>query len=126
MLVLILRRPPVSTRTDTLLPYTTLFRSARRRVLAARRRGDDRGGPRVGQRQEAGLARAQRHRQRRPPDRRQAAADHGEDRSEEHTAELQALMRTPYADFALKKKTTQTYKRQYHMYTDTNSKHPFI
>src|SRR3546814_7114771 len=39
-----IRRPPRSTRTDTLFPYTTLFRSARTALVAARARDDERGG----------------------------------------------------------------------------------
>src|SRR3546814_10109217 len=86
-----IRRPPRSTRTDTLFPYTTLFRS----------RGC------VGeQRNERG--------------RQQATANtHGEAlegrtnanamRSEEHTSELQSLMRTSYAVFCLKKKNVCKY-----------------
>src|SRR3546814_6486200 len=82
-----IRRPPRSTRTDTLFPYTTRFRSpqapggavGRLWRGAARRRG-------IG-------AEGQRYRQ-------QAHA-----RSEEHTSELQSLMRISYAVFCLKKKT---------------------
>src|SRR3546814_9320997 len=79
---LIIRRPPRSTRTDTLLPYTTLFRSAGR-AHALRRRGFAR----------AGADRA------RLPARARVRA-----RSEEHTSELQSLMRNSYAVFCLKKK----------------------
>src|SRR3546814_2893303 len=80
-----IRRPPRSTRTDTLFPYTTLFRSEdSRRVRHADRAGDDR----------ARLARRARAR----PTRRRAR------RSEEHTSELQSLMRISYAVFCLKKK----------------------
>src|SRR3546814_5450563 len=101
------RRPPRSTRTDTLFPYTTLFRSLP-------------GGPRT-----AVAARAYRDR---------AAAigcsqgvigcrdilphctalqpteniTNWSGRSEEHTSELQSLMRISYAVFCLKKKTTHT------------------
>src|SRR3546814_8221984 len=78
------RRPPRSTRNDTLFPYTTLFRSPRRIV---HRRG--RGGE--------GAARARRH------DRRGHRGQY-RDRSEEHTSELQSLMRNSYAVFCLKKK----------------------
>src|SRR3546814_1117494 len=98
-----IRRPPRSTRTDTLFPYTTLFRSRQPpRGLSAR-----------------------------PPDRRAAGGSHRHaalgpgrghlldlrraraaprpgrrDRSEEHTSELQSLMRISYAVFCLKKKKT--------------------
>src|SRR3546814_7113427 len=82
-----IRRPPRSTRTDTLFPYTTLFRSGRERV---RRRV--RGAPARGLRDPP-------RRGRRPPLRRA--------RSEEHTSELQSLMRISYAVFCLKKKTTR-------------------
>src|SRR3546814_1503821 len=80
-----IRRPPRSTRTDTLFPYTTLFRSAAHvlslpmhpyldadtqdRIIDALRNGLDQ-------------------------------------RSEEHTSELQSLMRISYAVFCLKKKNT--------------------
>src|SRR3546814_13733530 len=92
---LMIRRPPRSTRTDTLFPYTTLFRSTVIAIIAtvvaviaaviariaalviiAVLRG---GGSRQAQR-------------------------HG-GRSEEHTSELQSLMRISYAVFCLKKKT---------------------
>src|SRR3546814_8133756 len=81
-----IRRPPRSTRTDTLFPYTTLFRSQQRRGL--RRRLAVRG-----RRGELLVLRAARGRQ-----------DGRRDRSEEHTSELQSLMRNSYAVFCLKKK----------------------
>src|SRR3546814_3013591 len=81
-----IRRPPRSTRTDTLFPYTTLFRSRRPAAacvpapagapLRPRRRGSDAVAPV-------------------PPPRC--------GRSEEHTSELQSLMRISYAVFCLKK-----------------------
>src|SRR3546814_4202965 len=81
-----IRRPPRSTRTDTLFPYTTLFRSDR---------------PGHG----AGLDRGRR---RPAADRIHARARQGQPdpdrRSEEHTSELQSLMRISYAVFCLKKK----------------------
>src|SRR3546814_8328594 len=81
-----IRRPPRSTRTDTLFPYTTLFRSDLDsanpcRVMPIR------GGPDV-------QAPPRKHNDRRP-----------QRRSEEHTSELQSLMRISYAVFCLKKKT---------------------
>src|SRR3546814_4432106 len=77
-----IRRPPRSTRTDTLFPYTTLFRSRRREIHFAARNAHE------------------------------AAPNHPtlpvclylERRSEEHTSELQSLMRISYAVFCLKKK----------------------
>src|SRR3546814_4104092 len=118
-----IRRPPRSTRTDTLFPYTTLFRSD--------------GGPDFGQfvgrdaigrhdidavaeraKQDAAVA----------EEGDEARGDRGEiaavgrrdvergdgaeaaKRSEEHTSELQSLMRTSYAVFCLKKKTQTNIK----------------
>src|SRR3546814_3964602 len=88
-----IRRPPRATRTDTLFPYTTLFRSDLdcRRDRSAR--GNATGNP-FHPRQRA-----------RSFDRRRAVDL--DDRSEEHTSELQSLMRISYAVFCLKKKKTQ-------------------
>src|SRR3546814_20783487 len=69
---LMIRRPPRSTRTDTLFPYTTLFRSQRGAY--------DSRCPKT------------------------EVPVYGTDRSEEHTSELQSLMRISYAVFCLKKK----------------------
>src|SRR3546814_9395468 len=100
-----IRRPPRSTRTDTLFPYTTLFRSGRgeQHVTAlvggrevVRHQPSDlqrlavvgvvvAGGEGVGAEQDATL-------------------HHVTERSEEHTSELQSLMRISYAVFCLKKK----------------------
>src|SRR3546814_17727456 len=106
---LMIRRPPRSTRTDTLFPYTTLFlslqlcRPQRRRVRrhpGLGRRGDpagsgadrpDRPGPGRPELRQHGQRRRRRERLRRQ-------------RSEEHTSELQSLMRISYAVFCLKKK----------------------
>src|SRR3546814_4775039 len=143
-----IRRPPRSTRTDTLFPYTTLFRSAlefgARAAHAfaldhikglAQAGGIDQGqldavdahgfvqqvaggagdvgddgavaaGQRVEQRALAGVGRADDHRV-------QAVAQLAAARSEEHTSELQSLMRISYAVFCLKKKKnrhTNTHK----------------
>src|SRR3546814_4509390 len=97
-----IRRPPRSTRTDTLFPYTTLFRSRGDGLcefvgavaagpLESKRRGDI-AAPRLA----GGVGRI-------------AAIDHQlqrhqRNRSEEHTSELQSLMRISYAVFCLKKK----------------------
>src|SRR3546814_4788353 len=88
-----IRRPPRSTRTDTLFPYTTLFRS-----------------PGMSGREIEPLA----FRVRPLPEEcfeswlRRLAARHETTpkRSEEHTSELQSLMRISYAVFCLKKKKT--------------------
>src|SRR3546814_20112472 len=91
---LMIRRHPISTRTDTLFPYTTLFRSD---VAGINSRGE--------------LAAMEGEWQAR---RRSAAMADGASliapdtvwfaRSEEHTSELQSLMRISYAVFCLKKK----------------------
>src|SRR3546814_20652118 len=101
------RRPPRSTRTDTPYPYTTLFRSADEHPGAAQRQwsGDfGRKGISDGQGRSQRGKDERRHRQT-PSGRKQ---DHdGDDfsgRSEEHTSELQSLMRISYAVFCLKKK----------------------
>src|SRR3546814_5071110 len=94
---LMIRRPPRSTRTDTLFPYTTLFRSEdRRQRLAARE-------PRHGLRHAGGgrLGGA-----------RHEAGERLHQRSEEHTSELQSLMRISYAVFCLKKKNTTRHQSQ--------------
>src|SRR3546814_1521030 len=92
-----IRRPPRSTRTDTLFPYTTLFRSAanhrareapRQRVFLADRRDID-----VALLEDAVV---------------DDEAHRVAERSEEHTSELQSLMRISYAVFCLKKKILVT------------------
>src|SRR3546814_10695662 len=105
-----IRRPPRPTRTDTLFPYTTLFRSwhcgrracrpggAPRNLLSPLDRGDrqcladlfDRKGAR--------------------------ATLYGPQRSEEHTSELQSLMRISYAVFCLKKKNKKIQKPTHHIH----------
>src|SRR3546814_16431729 len=78
---LMIRRPPRSTRTDTLFPYTTLFRSSTLRSCSS--------------------PHARTHR----TDRGHLDSPHlCPTRSEEHTSELQSLMRISYAVFCLKKK----------------------
>src|SRR3546814_4424042 len=86
-----IRRPPRSTRTDTLFPYTTLFRS-----LCRRHRGTE---DLFSWLPTAGIRLAQPERTRR--------------RSEEHTSELQSLMRISYAVFCLKKKKNTEKSIQY-------------
>src|SRR3546814_5243234 len=98
---LMIRLPPSSTRTDTLFPDTTLFRSRRGRPLV---RPDP-------QFQRAGdlavRAAAEHHAQRAARADAPARTQRGKarrGRSEEHTSELQSLMRISYAVFCLKKK----------------------
>src|SRR3546814_6875192 len=109
-----IRLPPLSTRTDTLFAFTTLFRSSfegARLFSGARRVPKD--PPDEGQREAclpsfkglrkdaacAGPSRLQARPLR-------AAVQAGETRSEEHTSELQSLMRISYAVFCLKTKKT--------------------
>src|SRR3546814_10574805 len=124
---LLIRRPPRSTRTATLFPYTTLFRSpassgeddlAEHVALSHRgealtglvhrdgavdQRTRTRGVEELGQRRQLGPG-------------AHGGADHAE-RSEEHTSELQSLMRISYAGFCLKKQKQQTQQ------TNANEKH---
>src|SRR3546814_7543256 len=89
------RRPPRSTRTDTLFPDTTLFRSHADGPPAEDEHVGEEGDEREGS--DGDLH------GRRPRRRRHEPFD---DRSEEHTSELQSLMRISYAVFCLKKKQT--------------------
>src|SRR3546814_5294072 len=101
---LMIRRPPRSTRTDTLFPYTTLFRSQQADRIP-------RGGERhiADQQDRSGLRHQMRegdqHMPRDVDDRHLEGVAHFF-RSEEHTSELQSLMRISYAVFCLKKKRT--------------------
>src|SRR3546814_15168011 len=84
---LMIRRPPRSTRTDTLFPYTTLFRSieyAAKLIVYVRQLAE----------------------RMRDLEARDYTFDVPFTRSEEHTSELQSLMRISYAVFCLKKKNT--------------------
>src|SRR3546814_10004068 len=104
-----IRHPPRPTRTDTLFPYTTLFRSLRlqRRMAAqgiefAKVLGCDpaafvRQPVKSQSRDHIGTGAIEIQR-----------ADMSEPRSEEHTSELQSLMRISYAVFCLKKKKQKT------------------
>src|SRR3546814_1738912 len=107
-----IRRPPRSTRTDTLFPYPTLFRAFRRQAEPACGQLHRGGGCRKGHgRDERNLPA---DRQRALHGRRWAGA-----RSEEHTSELQSLMRISYAVFCLKKKK---YRHLIYPYTTTTLK----
>src|SRR3546814_3677074 len=112
---LMLRRPPRSTRTDTLFPYTTLFRSNPQlrsalldafggdlQVEVARLRTGLRGNGVLGN------------------DYPSMSGSPYSNKSEEHTSELQSLMRISYAVFCLKKKkTNKNNKRQTETITST-------
>src|SRR3546814_8135970 len=99
-----IRRPPRSTRTDTLFPYTTLFRSDDGRPVM--RQIDRDVDPQfVAARQKARESYLLETAAWGVPARCRANICDG--RSEEHTSELQSLMRISYAVFCLKKKKTQ-------------------
>src|SRR3546814_1800747 len=91
-----IRRPPRSTRTDTLFPYTTLFRSPMVKVLIS----DELSPAAVDIFKSRGV---------------EVDIKTGlkPDRSEEHTSELQSLMRISYAVFCLKKKKTTYQQNKY-------------
>src|SRR3546814_4888202 len=106
-----IRRPPRSTRTDTLFPYTTLFRS---RDVAE----PDRRSIRIGAHDDiAELLRSGEavlgHNAR--IERRAGRERLFRERSEEHTSELQSLMRISYAVFCLKKNTKIKYKKHHYI-----------
>src|SRR3546814_1276050 len=109
-----IRRPPRSTRTDTLFPYTTLFRSSR---PSPRRRGSGRGG--------TGSTAPPRPPRRGPPrpprSNGPSRGISGIRRSEEHTSELQSLMRNSYAVFCLKKKTQNQHNTEIAKHHHTNT-----
>src|SRR3546814_6768771 len=98
-----IRRPPRSTRTDTLFPYTTLFRSLiEARLLAGQSDADVRALFDAARREDyEEIARVARRL-----------------RSEEHTSELQSLMRISYAVFCLKKKKKHNNDHNYHVTTN--------
>src|SRR3546814_9995741 len=119
-----IRRPPRSTRTDTLFPYTTLFRSD---VAAAVLAADQ---ARVHELFQMEGQRGAGHGERFGDFTGHAAVGagfdqqpEGRERSEEHTSELQSLMRISYAVFCLKKKkrkhTTKQATRSFNNHTNT-------
>src|SRR3546814_8491869 len=93
-----IRRPPRSTRTDTLFPYTTLFRSP----------GDDEMQAQMGEHvlYMVAMFGLEGH--------SGFSASYARQRSEEHTSELQSLMRISYAVFCLKKKKHKKHKKVTH------------
>src|SRR3546814_3213448 len=97
---LMIRRPPRSTRTDTLFPYTTLFRSP---VAPAQVFGQH-GLEIVVEQLPLAFAVV--------VDLQEQHPDQLANRSEEHTSELQSLMRISYAVFCLKKKKHTTNKKE--------------
>src|SRR3546814_6381176 len=112
-----IRRPPRSTRTDTLFPYTTLFRSAAHLHAQAERLV----------RRQCRLLLLLQHGgacvQTDPVlvqgvDKRQRRARARQPRSEEHTSELQSLMRNSYAVFCLKKKRRHILSYNFDIYIE--------
>src|SRR3546814_7638478 len=89
-----IRRPPRSTRTDTLFPYTTLFHLSYLEPRDLRLEFEERRDEET--------------------DRPRRNCDRVETRSEEHTSELQSLMRISYAVFCLKKKKNTTLKQSHY------------
>src|SRR3546814_4488502 len=117
-----MRRPPRSTRTDTLFPYPTLFRSLNSRQCEKRERQ-----PAVicqfsplmswmtadaGQDSSVGTTRPTPLPERVGAKVRTCSGPSWRRRSEEHTSELQSLMRISYAVFCLKKKTQKDIQRK--------------
>src|SRR3546814_4494194 len=102
-----IRRPPRSTRTDSLFPYTTLFRSGAR-------------GGKVVRYIKLAISRSKR-----AFSTLSTLPRKGKIRSEEHTSELQSLMRISYAVFCLKKKKKKTKKQstKYDITTQSCTKH---
>src|SRR3546814_6603839 len=94
------RRPPRSTRTDTLFPYTSLFRSRRGRSPRCRHRSPSR------------RRAASAENRSRPCGQHNDLYGSPDERSEEHTSELQSLMRLSYAVFCLKKKSKTLIRNQ--------------
>src|SRR3546814_6516475 len=115
-----IRRPPRTTRTDTHVPYSTLFRAARAEDV-----GDqDRTGEQPLHPHPASVGALLRRSQEPRPERQRArsgAPDGHARSSEEHTSELQSLMRTSYAVFCLQKTHYPSYTTLYtpvdHYYT---------
>src|SRR3546814_13887361 len=107
---LMIRRPPRSTRTDTLFPYTTLFRSLYGAGSAVRRLASH-------VRASARFSRSN------SPSITMCFGTPSVKRSEEHTSELQSLMRISYAVFCLKKKTIKINKSTNKRHNLTHSIH---
>src|SRR3546814_10809956 len=110
-----IRRPPRSTRTDTLFPYTTLFRSSYFLGVGFLTRFADLNQP--------GWLTLTRSHSVPPAESRTAMPKR---RSEEHTSELQSLMRISYAVFCLKKKTETTHTYVELITTETYSQNTHV
>src|SRR3546814_3869823 len=102
---LMIRRPPRSTRTDTLFPYTTLFRSNFSNACVQRSSVNKDNGSSVAKvRTKTGNQTLKVH--------ERSINKNLAMRSEEHTSELQSLMRISYAVFCLKKKKRNKIQKQ--------------
>src|SRR3546814_5878581 len=101
-----IRRPPRSTRTDTLLPYPTLFRSISGGVRFSLLKQPESATQRRGHSRQALPARF----------RHQSSERWPPYRSEEHTSELQSLKRISYVVLCLKQKTTYNPNSQNTLY----------
>src|SRR3546814_4690932 len=112
-----IRRPPRSTRTDTLFPYTTLFRSvlgigSGRSITTSFAGLSSRSAMKLGWRRMPSVVNPVKA-----------------IRSEEHTSELQSLMRTSYAVFCLKKKKPSNHRHHLHRHyrhTVVTVAHPYV
>src|SRR3546814_10223169 len=109
-----IRRPPRSTRTDTLFPYTTLFRSPTAAAAPAAASAGSAGAVAQGslivdESRNALIFQG-------------AAAEWERMRSEEHTSELQSLMRISYAVFCLKKKKKNQKNQSQYASNNTNQR----
>src|SRR3546814_4131928 len=100
---LMIRRPPRSTRTDTLFPYTTLFRSAPQSICPQFEQCTIRTSYQWLIYLNSVVASGQPSSREWPSGNRHADRQSSPIRSEEHTSELQSLMRISYAVFCLKK-----------------------
>src|SRR3546814_7181128 len=119
--VLMIRRPPTPTRTDTLFPYTTLFRSLEAIRAELLGRVIEPSSPKLIEYLKTSMGAL--------PEEilrvlfldasRRLVADEQMQRSEEHTSELQSLMRISYAVFCLKKKKHHYYRETRNTYITT-------
>src|SRR3546814_6488569 len=112
--VLRIRRPPRSTRTDTLFPYTTLFRS-RRSSFNLQVRSSSPGWISVSSSDCAASNCSSAS--------AKESSSSGSSRSEEHTSELQSLMRISYAVFCLKKIHYKRLRLPHHIYHTSRIHH---
>src|SRR3546814_3942458 len=118
-----IRRPPRSTRTDTLFPYTTLFRSRAvvRHLFHDARQHRFRARGRVRENQ---LVLEQANQRENVETEQPRHATEHDQRSEEHTSELQSLMRISYAVFCLKKKNKKKNQQKYTIYKPDRTQQP--